>query len=299
MIVQMRRFLVSQGRVDKRVGETLQSLTRYGNSFAASPRNRTKWTQSLDFKIKDARKEPVEYLWLVGDYASYDPRVQSVTRSAARVFQRAGLSFGILYEAEQNAGNDVRRIGEEGLFETLRDKNLKALEKAKFEKIVTTDPHTFHALKNEYPNGRPVLHAVELLDELIQGGKLFLEKTLDGQVTYHDPCYLGRYNGVYEAPRRILAAVAGEIAEMPRNREKGWCCGAGGGRIWMEDLPGVTERPAESRVREAASLAGVGVLAIACPKDLAMFQDALKTTGLEGRLAVKDVVELVEECVAQ
>ncbi|MCC6858797.1 MAG: (Fe-S)-binding protein [Bryobacterales bacterium] len=299
MIVQMRRFLVAQGQVETRVGETLQSLGRYGNSFAASPRNRAKWTQGLGFKIKDARKEPVEYLWLVGDYASYDPRVQEVTRSAARVFERAGLNFGILYEAEQNSGNDVRRIGEEGLFEALRDKNLKVLEKARFEKIVTTDPHTYHALKNEYPNGRPVLHAVEVLDELIQNGKLILEKTLDGPVTYHDPCYLGRYNGIYDAPRRVLAAVAGEVAEMPRSREKAFCCGAGGGRIWMEDVPGVTQRPAESRVREAAALAGVGVMAIACPKDLAMFQDALKTESLEGRLAVKDVVELVEECMSK
>jgi len=299
MIVQMRRFLVTQGQVETRVGETLQSLGRYGNSFAASPRNRARWTQGLGFKIKDARKEPVEYLWLVGDYASYDPRVQEVTRSAARVFERAGLNFGILYEAEQNSGNDVRRIGEEGLFEALRDKNLKVLEKARFEKIVTTDPHTYHALKNEYPNGRPVLHAVEVLDELIQNGKLILEKTLDGPVTYHDPCYLGRYNGIYDAPRRVLAAVAGEVAEMPRSREKAFCCGAGGGRIRMEDVPGVTQRPAESRVREAAALAGVGVMAIACPKDLAMFQDALKTESLEGRLAVKDVVELVEECMSK
>ena len=297
MIVQMRRYLVTQGQVDTRVQDSLQSLGRYGNSFASSPRNRAKWTQGLDFKIKDARKEPVEYLWLVGDYASYDPRAQAITRSTARVFQAAGLDFGILYDGEQNSGNDARRIGEEGLFETLRDKNLKAIGKAQFQKIVTTDPHTFHAFKNEYPNGRPVLHVVELLDTLIQSGKLAPERTVEGAITYHDACYLGRYNGIYDAPRRVLRAVADDVAEMPRNRENAWCCGAGGGRIWMEDVPGIKERPAESRVREAAGVAGVTTLAIACPKDLVMLQDAVKTTGLEGKLAVKDIVELVEEAI--
>jgi Fe-S oxidoreductase len=297
MIVQMRRFLVAQGQVDSRVQDSLQSLTRYGNSFSASPRNRAKWTQGLDFKIKDARKEPVEYLWIVGDYASYDPRAQGVTRAAARVFQQAGLDFGILYEGEQNSGNDVRRVGEEGLFETLRDKNLKAMERAHFTKIVTTDPHTYQALKNEYPNGHEVLHSTELLDSLIQAGKLVPERALDGAVTYHDPCYLGRYNGGYDAPRRVLAALGVELVEMPRNRDRAYCCGAGGGRIWMEDAPGIKERPAESRVREAAGLPGVGTLAIACPKDLVMFQDAVKTAGLEDKLAVRDIVELVEEAI--
>ncbi len=301
LIVEMRRFLVGQGEVDQRLQDALMKLTRYGNSFGQSDRARAKWTQGLEFKVKDARKEPVEYLWFVGDYASYDPRVQSVTRAAAQVFQRAGLDFGILYEGERNAGNDVRRVGEEGLFEMLMEKNRQAFGKAQFQKVVTTDPHTYHVLKNEYMwsngNGQSnavVLHYTEILDSLILSGKLSLQRKLNLTVTYHDPCYLGRCNGVYDAPRRVLRALGVKLVEMPRNRSHSYCCGAGGGRIWMEDTPGITERPAESRVREAASL-GVSTLVVACPKDLVMFQDALKTTGLEEKMVVRDVVELVEE----
>ena len=297
LIVELRRFAMAGGDVEATLQETMKNLTRYGNSFGKSPRTRTKWTQGLKFKIKDARKEPVEYLWFVGDYASFDPRLEEITRATARLFEQAGLNFGILYEAEQNSGNDIRRAGEEGLFEMLRDKNLKAFEKAQFSTIITTDPHSYHALKHEYGGKWRVVHAAELLDELVQAGKLVPERTLDIKVTYQDPCYLGRYNGVYEPPRRLLGAIGATVEEMPRNRADAWCCGAGGSRIWMEDSPGIKERPAEARVKEAASLNGVVVLATACPKDLVMFQDALKTTGLESKLTIRDVAELVEEAV--
>jgi Fe-S oxidoreductase len=296
LIVEMRRWLVGQGEVDKRLQDALMNLQRYGNSFGQSDRARAKWTQGLPFKIKDARKEPVEHLWFVGDYASYDPRLLPVTRAAAQVWHQAGLDFGILYEGERNAGNDVRRVGEEGLFEMLRDKNLQALGKARFQKLLTTDPHSYHALKNEY-DSLAVLHSTELLDSLIQDGRLSLRRRLDLTATYHDPCYLGRANEVYDAPRRVLRALGVKLVEMPRNRGQSYCCGAGGGRIWMEDAPGVTERPAESRVREAAKLPGVTALVVACPKDLVMFQDAVKTAGLEGRITVQDVIELVDEAL--
>jgi Fe-S oxidoreductase/nitrate reductase gamma subunit len=296
LLIQLRRRLVTEGAVESRLQEAMTNLTRYGNSLGQSPRNRAKWTQGLPFKIKDARKESVEYLWFVGDYASFDSRLAEPTRAAAAVFEKAGLDFGILYETEQNSGNDVRRTGEEGLFEMLRGKNLIALEKARFEKIVTTDPHTYQALKNEY-NGFGVLHAAELVDQLLSSGKLTVAKKIGTKVTYHDPCYLGRYNGVYEPPRRLIAAAGATLAEMPRNRADAWCCGAGGGRVWMEDVAGVKERPAESRVREAAALAGVSTLVVSCPKDMVMFQDALKTTGLEGKLVVRDAMELMREAV--
>jgi Fe-S oxidoreductase len=301
LIVALRRHLVSEGQVERTVQDMLGNLQRYGNSFGKSDRMRAKWTQTSGLKIKDARKEPVEYLWFVGDYASYDPRCEDITRKTAKVFAQAGLDFGLLYEAERNAGNDVRRVGEEGLFEMLRDKNLEALGKAQFKKIVTTDPHTYHTLKNEYPwNGnRPeVQHYTEVLDGLIQAGKLPLKKKLAGRVTYHDPCYLGRYNGVYDAPRRVLQALGLEVVEMPRCRDKSYCCGAGGGRIWMEDTEKVQERPAENRIREAVALEGVQTFVVACPKDIAMFRDAVKTTGNESKLAVKDLAELVAEAMA-
>lgn len=296
VLIEARRYLVARGELDGHIQTALVKLTRYGNSFGQSPRSRAKWTQGLEFKIKDARKEPVEYLWFVGDYASFDPRLQEMTRAAARVFWRAGLDFGILYEAENNSGNDVRRVGEEGLFDTLAEKNLAALVQAHFRYIVTTDPHSYHALKNEYGktgNGR-VLHYTELLDRLAATGKLSPAKQSGLTLTYHDPCYLGRYNGVYEPARRILRDLGARLVEMPRNRGHAFCCGAGGGRIWAEDPPGIRERPAENRVREAAGLPGVGTLVVSCPKDFVMFQDALKTTGLEGRITVTDVAQLVE-----
>ncbi len=298
--VDMRRYLVDQGQMG---GATLQTalanLGRYGNSLGQSDRMRAKWTQGLQPAIKDARREPVEYLWFVGDYASYSPTLTEVTRKTAEVFQKAGLNFGILFDAERNAGNDVRRVGEEGLFEMLMDKNMQVLSKCKYETIVTTDPHTYNTLKNEYPwNGnRPsILHYTELLDQLIAKGQLKFSRKLDRRITYHDPCYLGRYNGVYDAPRRLLRATGCELLEMPRHGDRAFCCGAGGGRIWMEEKPGHA-RPAEIRIREAAALTDVQDFVVACPKDVTMFKDAVKTTGNESRLQVKDVIELVHEAL--
>lgn len=298
LIVQMRRYLIGEGAVGPGVQDMLMGMSRYGNSFGQSPRKRAKWTRDLDFEINDARKEPVEYLWYVGDYASYDPRVQQVTRAAAQVFRQAELDFGILYEAEQNAGNDVRRLGEEGLFEMLQEKNLAALESSRFRTIVTTDPHTYFALKREYGLNGQVKHYTEVIDDLISSGKLSVSPNSGGRVTYHDPCYLGRYGGVYDAPRRVLGQLGLDLVEMPRNRSSAYCCGAGGGQIWMEDTASRgAERPAESRVREAASLDGVTTMVVACPKDLVMFRDALKTTELEGSLVIRDIAELVEQAM--
>jgi Fe-S oxidoreductase len=196
-------------------------------------------------------------------------------------------------------------VGEEGLFEALRDKNLEALGRVRWKNgartIVTTDPHSYNTLKNEYVfggDGIRVRHYTELIDELIRDGRLALAKRPAWRVTYHDPCYLGRYNGVYDPPRRILRSLGAQVVEMPRNRDRSCCCGAGGGRIWMEDAEKTGERPAESRVREAVALGNVGTFVTACPKDIAMFRDAVKTTGNEDRLAVRDIAELVAEAMA-
>jgi Fe-S oxidoreductase len=298
-ILEMRRQLTARGELRAGLQGALESLSRYGNSFKATPKARTKWTRASSVAIKDARKEPVDILWFVGDYASYDARCQALTTHVARVFARAGVDFGILEEGEWNSGNDVRRVGEEGLFESLRDHNLEAMKACRFRDIVTTDPHTYNALKNEYPraNGGRVLHYTELLDELIQSGRLHFSKRLPYRVTYHDPCYLGRYNGVYDAPREVLSALGVDLVEMPRNRWQSFCCGAGGGRVWMEDIPDEKQRPADMRVKEAAALEGVTVLAVSCPKDYVMFTDAVKTAGLEGSLQIRDIIELVEEAL--
>lgn len=306
LIVALRRQQVSTGQLDRGTREALASLQRYGNAFGKSERLRARWAQSAGLPLRDARKEPVEFLWFVGDFASYDPRCAPATQQTARLFLAAGLEVGLLYESERNAGNDARRLGEEGLFELLRDQNLKALARVRWKNgtrgIVTTDPHTFNTLKNEYPwNGHrvQVRHHTEVLEELCAAGRLSVKRRLTGRVTYHDPCYLGRYNGLYDPPRRLLRRLGLEVVEMPRHRQRSFCCGAGGGRIWLTDTERPRERPAESRVREAAALPGVHTLVVACPKDLAMFRDAVKTTGCEDRLAVRDVAELVAEAVLE
>jgi Fe-S oxidoreductase len=300
-LIEMRRYLVGQGALDAHLQDALTGTSRYGNSFGQSPKMRGRWTQGLEVPVKDLRKEPAEYLWFVGDFASYDPQAREATRAVARLLHRAGVDFGILYDAESTSGNDIRRVGEEGLFEMLAEKNLAAMRKCQFKKILTTDPHTYNTLKNEYPSlgaTWPVEHYTELLDRLCQEGRLRAASRPTGRVTYHDPCYLGRYNGIFDAPRRVLRAVGAEVVEMPRHHRNSYCCGAGGGRVWMKDAPGLKERPAESRVREAAALAGVGTLVVACPKEIAMFRDAAKTAGLEGQITIKDLAELVDEATA-
>ncbi len=293
-IVDLRRHLLTQGCSDTMLMEALVNLQRYGNSFGKSDRMRALWTKEAGMPVKDIRREPAHTLWFVGDYASYNPALTQVTLTTARVFKQAGLDFGLLYDAERNSGNDIRRVGEEGLFELLAMKNNTAIGKCQFEEIVTTDPHTYNTLKNEYGLEKPVFHYTEILDRAIASGKLPIQRKLNYTVTYHDPCYLGRYNGIYDAPRRVLEALGCNLVEMPRNRERNLCCGAGGGRIWMQET-GVKERPAESRIKEAAALAGVSIFVVTCPKDLTMFKDALKTAGMEGKMVVRDLIELVAE----
>jgi Fe-S oxidoreductase len=294
----MRRHLVIEGRVDAELQTALSNLGRYGNSFGKSERMRARWSRKVKPKVKDAGREPVEYLWFVGDYASYSPALTEITQMTARVFQKANMDFGIMYKGENHSGNDVRRVGEEGLFELLVEKNVASMQSCDYQTIVTTDPHSYNTLKNEYPiNGKyPVLHYSELLDHLINTRQLHFSKKLNYKVTYHDPCYLGRYNGIYDAPRRVIEATGCELIEMPRHGDRALCCGAGGGRIWMEEGE-IQERASEARIREAADLDGVNKFIVACPKDITMFRDATKTTGKEDNIIVMDLIELVHEAM--
>ncbi len=300
LIVEMRRQFVEEGSMDAGLQDALMSLQRYGNSLGKSPRKRAEWTKGLSFKIKDARKEEVDILWFVGDYASYHPSALKATQQIAELFHQAGLDFGILYEAEKSTGNDVRRTGEEGLYEMLAEQNMKALGKAKFKRIVTTDPHTYHALTHDYGSfglEAPVIHYTQLFEELLKGGVILPQNDIAGRAVFHDPCYLGRINGIYDAPRNVMHCIGLDSAELPRNRDNSFCCGAGGGKMWMEDEKGVTERPASNRIKEALNMPDVSLFVVACPKDLAMFEDAVKTTGGEDRLQVVDVGELVYQSV--
>lgn len=296
-IIQLRRSLVDEGTMEQPLIDALSNIAQQGNSFGKSSRMRSRWTKGLDFTIPDARKEPVKYLWFVGDFASFDERVQEQSRALARILHSSEVSFGILYEGEWNSGNDVRRVGEEGLFEMLAEHNVEAFSSAQFEEIFTTDPHSLNTLKNEYPDfgaSYPVKHYTELLRELIHAGQIKV-RPLGRKVTYHDPCYLARYNNVTRAPRIVLESLACHVQEMPRNKENTFCCGAGGGRIWMDDS-GLAERPSENRIREAMTL-GVDYFVVSCPKDLTMYTDAAKTTGNEDKLKVVDIVTLVEEAL--
>jgi Fe-S oxidoreductase len=277
--------------------QALQNLAAQGNSFGRSARTRARWARDLGFPVPDARRQPVKYLWFVGDYASFDERLQDNSRALAGILRAAGVDFGLLYEAERNAGNDVRRVGEEGLFEMLAEQNIKALRQARYEEIFTTDPHTLNALRNEYPAlgaSYQVSHYTELLAQLLESGAIVV-RPLGYRVTYHDPCYLARYNNVVDAPRRILKALGCELVEMPRHGVDSFCCGAGGGRIWMDDSL-LSERPSQNRIAEALRL-DVTQFVVACPKDVAMFSDAVKTARMDGRLAVRDITMLVQEAM--
>jgi Fe-S oxidoreductase len=299
MINQMRRRLVDDGEVPAELTKTLRTLQRSGNSFGENKKRRGRWTEELDFEVTDARETPVDVLWFVGDYASFDPRSQEVSRTLARLYRAAGVDFGILYDGERNAGNDVRRVGEEGLWEALAEDNIATLSAVDFNRIVTSDPHSLNTLRNEYPElggSWPVEHHTTFLLELIESGALDIRDRLSYRVTYHDPCYLGRHNGEYEGPRRILELLGCTLTDMPRNRDNSFCCGAGGGRIWMKDGPGV-ERPSENRIREAVGLGELDFFVVACPKDVTMYEDAIKTSGNAERLELRELTELIEEAL--
>ena len=313
-IVDIRRRMIIEGDdIDSGIQTAFESLAKNGNWFGKGSRARARWTKGLDFKISDATKETVEYLWFVGDTAAYDARVIPMTQKVAAIFDQAGLDFGILGRLERNSGNDVRRAGEEGLFEQLVEENMAGLGQGQFKQIVTTDPHSLNTLRNEYPQFGglwPVHHYTSILLQFVESGQLELKHQLSQyRATYHDPCYLGRYNGGYAAPRQLLARMGLTLSEMPRNREKSYCCGAGGGQIWLGTTP-EGERPAENRIHEAIATLSSGassngsaptsskmLFIVACPKDVVMYSDAVKTTGNEDKIEVRDIIQLVEESI--
>ena len=300
---EMNRRLTETGQMQENVQEAMMNVFQNGNTFGDPERRRPEWTDDLDFEVPDARERSVEYLWYVGDYPSYDERNRRVARSLARLFEHAGVSYGILYEDEQNDGNDVRRVGEEGLYEMLVEDNAAAFEACDFERVVCTDPHSYNTFTNEYPEQAesfdyPVSHYTQVVEELFEEGRVDLDGTeLDYAVTYHDPCHLGRYNGEYEAPRELVRATGCDLHEMPRNRENSVCCGGGGGGLWMDfdEDP----KPSEERLREALedTDAPVEKFVVACPMCMTMYEDGRKTGGYEESVEIIDVAELLAEAL--
>ena len=306
---EMNRRLTEAGEMDEHVQDAMMNVFQHGNTFGDPERARPDWTEDLDFEVPDARDEPVEYLWYVGDYPSYDERNQKIARALARVFEAAGVEYGILYEAEQTDGNDVRRVGEEGLYEMLVEDNAEAILDCEFQSIVTTDPHAYNTFMNEYPEFEAcewgeddVFHYTQVVADLASSGTLGLSGSeLDYTVTYHDPCHLGRYNGEFEAPRELIRATGADLHEMPRNRDDSFCCGGGGGGLWM-DLEEET-KPSEERLREALedTEAGAAVekFVVACPMCMTMYEDGRKTGGYEDDLEIVGVTELLAEAVGE
>jgi Fe-S oxidoreductase len=302
---EMNRRLTETGQQPEQVQEAMMNVFQNGNAFGDPARKRPAWTDELDFEVPDAREESVEFLWYVGDYPSYDERNQRVARALARILHEAGVSYGILYDDEANDGNDVRRVGEEGLYEMLVEDNAGAMADCDFEKIVCTDPHSYNTFENEYPEmaadlgvdfDYPVFHYTQLLQTLVDEGRLDLG-TVDRTVTYHDPCHLGRYNGVFETPREVVEATGADLVEMPRNRDDSFCCGGGGGGLWMDHDEHT--KPSEERLREATedTVRTPEQFVVACPMCATMYEDGRKTGGFEAALEIVDVSELVVEAL--
>jgi Fe-S oxidoreductase len=278
-----------------------------GNSFGEPQRKRSNWADDLDFDIPDAREEAVEYLWYVGDYPSFDERNKRIARSVAKILEAADVSYGILYDDEKTDGNDVRRVGEEGLFEELADHHADVLADCEFEKIVCTDPHSFNTFKHEYPvlNGLEwpaeegdVYHYTQVVNDL--ASDLPLSGTeLDYTVTYHDPCHLGRMNNEYDAPRDLVRETGCDLFEMPRNRADSFCCGGGGGGLWIDQDEDT--KPSEERLREALEDTDAGEkvekFVVACPMCMTMYEDGRKTGNYEDELEIVGVSELLAEAI--
>jgi Fe-S oxidoreductase len=293
-----RERLIERGTVPGTVSKYLQAIHSHGNPYALPESDRGSWTDGLDVQAYSGQ----EYLFYVGCPGSYDDRGRKMTRAVASLLAKWDVDFGILGEAERCDGNEVRALGESGLFEQLAKQNIEQLEAAGVRKIVTLSPHAFHAIRNDYPRfggDFEVFHYSQLLAARLPKEGLRQADAAPLRVTFHDPCYLGRHNKDYRAPRSVLGALPGvELVEMDRARADALCCGGGGGNFFTDVLGGGVDSSARVRVREAAGT-GAEVLAVACPKCAKMLEDAVAVEGLEGDLRVMDIAEIVEARSAQ
>ncbi len=304
LMTRAKEELLLAGNIPSELQVALENTQRYGNPLGESPRKRADWAKGVKPRvpIMSEERRPVDVLWFVGDYGSYHPRVQPVSRALANVLNALHVDFGILGAEEVSDGDSQRLAGERGLFEMLAAKNERALSQYEFKEIITGDPHAYNAFKNEYPKlgiVYPVRHYTEFLAERLDALKSLFKGEVNARVTYHDPCYLGRANDVFEAPRQLLSAIPGvELVEMPHNRTTSLCCGGGGGGMWMDGFhwEKAHTRLSEWRVREAMQV-GADILAVACPYEAPRFEDATKVVPGASRLIVKDIAELLAEAM--
>ncbi len=295
-IVDMRRYLVlMEGKMEAEAQKTFTNWETYSNPYGFSPQTRGDWAKEIGVKTL-AENPNVEYLYYVGCAASFDKRAQKVAQAFCRLLLKAGISFGILGDEERCNGETARRLGNEYLGQELLNENKKVLNKYNVKKILTTCPHCFNTLKNEYPDFHArfdVYHHSTFLKKLIDEGKLKISKEIQKKMTYHDPCYMGRYNASFEEPREILKQIPGvDLAEMRRIKKKGFCCGAGGGRMWLEEKRG--SRINVNRVEEALETAPQAIVS-SCPFCLTMITDGLNAKNQEKTVAALDLAEILEQ----
>jgi Fe-S oxidoreductase len=294
--VALRRVATEYGVFPKSVKpvRTVNAgLVAQGNPFGEDREKRGAWAEGLSVNLYT---EGMEILYFPGCYLSYDPRSKKVARATAGILNKAGVDYGILGSLENCCGESIRKTGDEALFKRLARENIKTFIDHGVKKILVSSPHCYHTFKNEYPDFRAnfeVIHLTQLLFQLLQEGKIEFTKAYGKKVTYHDPCYLGRHNGIFEEPRGILKKVPGlELAELPESRIDSLCCGGGGGRVWMETQKG--QRFSDLRMQQAIDV-GAEVLVTACPYCITMFEDSRLTLNVTEKIEVKDITEIVQE----
>ena len=301
LVIGLRGTLVDEGHIPKTLIDAMENTYKHGNPWGKPKNKRMEWIKSLpdEMKVKDfSQGERSEYLYFVGCTASFDPRIQEIAKALVRCLKKSEIDFGILGNEEHCCGNEIRRMGETGLFDMLVEENVKRFESYQIEHAFTMCPHGFNVLKNEYPQGKlEILHTTQVLAKYLEKGKLSFTKELNKVVTYHDPCFLGKQNGIFDEPRLLLRAIPGlTFKELDRSRERSLCCEGGGGRMWVESSSEAGQRLAEIRVRDAVEL-GAEVLATACPFCTLTLEDAVKTSGNEDKIRVMDVTELLAEAL--
>jgi len=302
-IVDLRRGLVDEGLVPQSLQKPLKALNSRGNPYGKMEKKKADWASAKDFQqlcpVKTLDKNNGATLYFVDSITSFDDRMQSIGRATAKILDHMGENFGILGAAEKDSGHDVRRFGEETLFIALRDHNTGAIKASGANRIVTADPHAYNALKHDYKDLPPVEHISQVIARGVKSGKIQFRPVENGQdvYTYHDPCYLGRHNHVYDDPRDVLDAIPGlKRVEMTRSRDRSFCCGGGGLMLFYE--PKEEQRIGVKRVQMAAE-AGASVIVTACPFCMVNIEDAIKVAGCEGKMTAIDLAELVDRQIAR
>lgn len=306
-IIDLRRYLVlTEGKMDGDAQRAITNIERQGNPWGISRKERENWRDGRDDihvpTVKEMEKtgQEFEYLFFVGSMGSYDNRSQKIAQSFAKVLNMAGVTFAILGNKEKNSGDTPRRIGNEFLFQELVNSNIETFKKHSIKKIVTIDPHAYNTLKNEYPEfglDAEVYHHTEVLAMLIREGKITPTNAINEIITFHDSCYLGRYNEVYDAPREVLKSIPGvKLVEPERKRETGMCCGAGGGLMWMEEDTGTRINLARTdQLLETSP----SIISSGCPYCLTMLSDGTKAKEVDESVSTLDIVEILEKTIIQ